>query len=601
MGIEGIFTLLIIAVTLFLLTRASRSPDVVMVGGLTLFLTIPIPKNGVWTLGILGPSEALSGFANSGLITIAALFVVVAGLQDSGLTEKFSNIFLSRPKGELSTYFRLTLPTTILSAFINNTPVVAALIPMVEQWGKKFNIPPSKLLIPLSYSSIFGGVCTLIGTSTNLIVYGWVLEKNESYTMHLFTPALVGVPLIILGSIYLAFIGQRLLPARGGIFSVNEQDQKKYTTEMIVQQGSTMHQKSIEQAGLRQLPGLFLIEVIRNNEVIPAPSGHFTLIENDRLVFAGIVDSVKDLYQKEGLVPATDQLFNISEIKKNRQLVEVVLSDRSPMIGQTIREGKFRTHYNAAIIAVARSGERIDGKKLGDIRLRAGDTLLLEARSNFTEQNRDRSDFFLVSGVKNSAPLNHNRASRALIIFLLMILSVSFGILSMLKASLIAALCMVGLGCTNPSSARRKINWQILIVIGCALSFGTALESTGAAQSIATFFTSFIGDNPLYALIIIYLLTSFFTEIITNNAAAILMLPIAHFAAIELGVSSLPFYIAIMVAASSSFITPIGYQTNLMVYNPGGYKLKDFFVVGTPLSLLFFIGSLVLIPLVFSF
>ena len=361
-----------------------------------------------------------------------------------------------------------------------------------------------------------------------------------------------------------------------------------------------MSGKSIEQAGLRNLPGLYLVEVIRDGHIIAAVSPTEILWDDDRLVFIGAIDSIVDLHRLRGLQPATDEVFKLDTPRSERCLIEAVVSNTCPMVGKTIREGKFRTQYNAVVLAVARNGERLQGK-IGSIRLRPGDTLLLEANSSFLSRQRISNDFYLVNGIPDSEPLRHEKAPLAMIILAIMVLLASLGVMSMLKAAVVASVAMLATGCCSSVRAFRNIEWSVLLVIGAALSIGKALESTGAAGAIATSLIQFSGDNPWLALAIVYGVTNLLTEVITNNAAAALVFPIALAVSQNLSVSFMPFAIAIMIGASASFSTPIGYQTNLMVYGPGGYRFSDFTRVGLPLNALFWLITVSLTPIFYPF
>jgi len=301
-----------------------------------------------------------------------------------------------------------------------------------------------------------------------------------------------------------------------------------------------------------------------------------------------------------GLVPVPDQLDKLSVPRPERSLVEVVVSDSCPVVRRTIRAGRFRTLYDAVVIAVARDGQRLGGK-VGDITLRVGDTLLLEARPTFVEQHRGSRDFLLVSELRGSAVPRHDRAWIAGIILGGMVGSAAFGLLSMLEAALVAAGLMLLTRCTTGSDARASIDWSVLVVIGAALGLGRAMDQSGAAPAIAEAWLGLAGDNPWVALAALYVLTNLFTEMITNNAAAVLAFPLAQATAAGLGVSLWPFVFVIMIAASASFATPIGYQTNLMVYGPGGYRFGDYARIGLPLTLLIGTISVLLAPLVWPF
>jgi di/tricarboxylate transporter len=472
-------------------------------------------------------------------------------------------------------------------------------VPVVGDWSRKLRLSPSKLMIPLSYAAIFGGTCTLIGTSTNLVVNGLLISEAGETGLKMFDITRVSLPCAIAGLIYVMAVNRWLLPERKPAISESD-DPRQYTVEMVVEPGSSLVGKTIEQAGLRHLPGLFVGEIIRDGRVIGAVSPQEKLQAEDQLVFVGIVDSIIDLQKIRGLTPATNQVFKLDAPRTERCLIEAVVSNSCPIVGQTIREGQFRTRYDAVVIAVARNGERLRGK-IGDIILKPGDTLLLEAKPSFMEQHRGSRDFYLFSAIPNSEPLRHEKAPLALVILLGMVLLVAIGWLSMLKAAILAAVLMILTRCCAPDRAFQSIEWSVLLVIAAALGIGQALDVTGAATAIATAFIGIAGDNPWIALAVVYGITSIMTEVITNNAAAALVFPIALAVAQNLEVNFMPFAIAIMIAASASFSTPIGYQTNLMVYGPGGYRFTDFMRIGIPLNLLFWIITVAIAPLVYPF
>jgi di/tricarboxylate transporter len=581
-----------IAVTLgvFLLNAlTSLSAEIIFLGGTAV----------LFVSGILTEQDALAGFSNPGMITVAVLYIVVTGLSQTGGLNWISQRVLGLPQGQNAALFRLMTPVMGMSAFLNNTPVVAMFIPVVTDWSRKLRISPSKLMIPLSYAAIFGGICTLIGTSTNLVVNGLLIAYTDLPGLRLFDLSLVGLPCAIAGMIYIFVAHPWLLPSRKPVISESD-DVRQYTVEMMVPVNSPLPGKSIEQAGLRHLPGLYLVEVIRNRHIIPAVSPKEVLCDDDLLVFIGAIDSIVDLHRLRGLQPATDEVFKLNTPRSERCLIEAVVSNTCPMVNKTIREGKFRTRYNAVVLAVARNGERLPGK-IGSIRLKPGDTLLLEANANFVSEQRISNDFYLVNGIPDSEPLRHEKAPLAIAILLTMVILASFGWMSMLKAAILASAAMMLTGCCSSVRAIRNIEWSVLLVIGAALSIGKALESTGAAGAIATSLIQFSGDNPWLALAIIYAVTNLLTEAITNNAAAALIFPIALALSQNLEVSFLPFAIAIMIGASASFSTPIGYQTNLMVYGPGGYKFSDFLRIGIPLNTLFWLITVTLTPLFFPF
>ena len=596
MAWEAWFVIGVVIVTLLFLMSNMAPADMLLLAALTIVILV-----GALSESELLPSakEAVVGFGNPGPITIGVLFVVIEGLVQTGAMTRLTKSILGIPKGVAAAQTRLIFPVAGLSAFLNNTPIVAMFMPVVDDWCKKVKISPSKLFIPLSYASIFGGMCTLIGTSTNLIVYGMMAEKPELPTLGMFDLAWVGVPCALLGLAYILITSKFLLPNREAAVSLND-DPRRYTTEMIVEPNGSMVGKTIHQAGLRHLDSLYLAEIDRGNEIMLAVPSNTVLRGNDRLIFVGIVESVVELRKMRGLTPATDQVFKLGDKDENRQLIEAVVSNTCPMIGKTIRGARFRTNYGAAVIAVGRNGHRVR-QKIGNIRLMPGDTLLVEGSKSFIDRQRNNRDFFLVSGVEGSNPTRHNKAWIAMLILIAMVAAVTSGIVNMMTGAMVAAALMIISRCCTGNEARRSVNWQVLLTIGAALGLGSALQKSGAAEYIAKGIIQLGEGHPIYVLAAVYFVTMMFTEVITNNAAAVLVFPIAYAAAGALGVSFMPFAIVIMLAASASFATPIGYQTNLMVCGPGGYKFTDYVRFGLPLNLTFMIASVLLTPIVWPF
>jgi di/tricarboxylate transporter len=579
-------TVVLLNIALLMLTRYSA--DLILMAGVTLLVL----------LGILKPSDALAGFSNEGMATVGIMYIVVAGLEATGGIAWISRYLFGKPKSVLEAQLRMMLPVAALSAFMNNTPLVAMMIPAVSDWARRFNISPSKLLMPLSHAAVLGGVITIIGTSTNLVVSGLIRSETDLPPLRLFEQAPVGIVVTLVGIAYIAIFSRWLLPARQPAVS-SLSDFKEYSVEMLVDSSGALAGKTIEQAGLRHLVNLYLAEIDRDGQVITT-SPDTLLKANDRLFFVGAVDSVVELNKFNGLVPATTQVFKLDTPRVSRTLVEAVVSNTCPLIGKSIREGKFRSTYDAVVIAVARNGERLRNK-IGDIVLETGDTLLLETRPAFTEQQKNSRDFFLVSSIENSAPLRHERSLLAFGILVVMIGLATFEILPMFQAALLAAGAMLLTRCVTSSQARKAVDWSVLIAIAASFGLGKALEVTGAAAVIANGFIQLAQGNAWLSLAVIYLVTMIFTELLSNNGAAALVFPIALATANTLEVNFLPFAIAIMIAASCAFATPIGYQTNLMVYGPGGYRFSDFTRLGLPLNFICMIIALIMIPLIWKF
>ncbi|MBL8829887.1 MAG: SLC13 family permease [Planctomycetaceae bacterium] len=585
---HGSLTIGIVLMVFALLAFTTWAPDVILMLSAALLVL----------LQVITPAEALAGLANEGMVTIAVLCVVGAGVQETGGIDWIATKVLGRPKTSRGALVRMLLPTTTLSAFINNTPLVAMLVPVLGDWCKKLNISPSKIMLPLSYASILGGTCTLIGTSTNLVVSGQLFKAN-GHQLGMFDIAWVGVPVAIVGCLFIVAVAPWMLPDRKPALSQLD-DPREYTIEMLVPPDSPLANKTIEEAGLRHLPGVYLAEIDRDGVVVGAVSPDERLRPGDRLVFVGVVESVVDLQRMRGLTPANDQVFKLSSPRATRCLIEAVVSNTFPLLGETIRESRFRSVYNSVILAVARNGERLR-QKIGDIVLQPGDTLLLEGQPSFVEEQKNRRDFFLVSRLGDASPPQHDRAYYALAIFTVMIALASFELMSMFKASLMAAILMIATRCTSVSSARRAIDLPTLLAIAASFALGLALDKTGAAKGVADTFQTLSGGHPWGALAMIYLITLVATELVTNNAAAALMLPFALTTAKSLDVNYMPFVIVVMIAASNGFATPLGYQTHLMVYGPGGYRFSDFVRIGVPLDLVVFAVTVAITPYFFPF
>ncbi|MEL0167856.1 MAG: SLC13 family permease [Pseudomonadaceae bacterium] len=588
MELQAIVVIAVVVCVLLTLVATSVAADVVLMAAVTVLLVG----------GILSPQQALGGFANTGVMTIATLYVVAGGLKETGALQWVASRLLGQPRSLRRTQLRMLAPVGVLSAFMNNTAVVAMFIPVVQEWARRLRLSPSKLLLPLSYASILGGTCTLIGTSTNLVVDG-LLQAHTGQQLGLFDLAWVGIPLLLVGVCYLVLFGDRLLPDHGGVQEQLEQV-REYGVEVEVIAGGPLVGKTIAQAGLRHLSFGYLAEIERQGRLITVVDPERTLQADDRLHFIGAPECASELRRVQGLRPASGGVHKMDVANHQRCLVEVVLGAEFPALGKSVRESQFRSRFNAVVLSVSRQGKRIPGK-LGDIRLRTGDTLLLEASNQFVEQYRFRRDFLLVSALNDSTPPDFSRAPTALAILLGMIGLSASGLLSILEASLLACGAMLVSGCITASKARRYVDLPVLVVIAASFALGTAMTVSGAAAHIAGLLMLSPTMEPWLAVALLYLATVFFTELITNNAAAVLMFPIAVALSEQLGVSSLPLVVAVMFAASASFMTPLGYQTNLMVYGPGRYRFQDYLRIGLPMSVLAAVVVVGLVPLVWKF
>lgn len=625
---ETWYTLGVVGLLVAALVSNRVGTDTAMLAALTL----------VMVAGIIEPAKAVAGFADPSVLTIAALFVVACGLSETGATIAIAHRLLGRPKGGISARFRLMVPVAVLSAFMNNTPIVAMYLPIVHDWARKLRLSPSRLYMPLSFAAIMGGACTLIGTSTNIAVNQLYLNYFNAHSDHLTSAfglsapsapkqfwwiAVIGGPTAVIGIVFVAIGGKWLLPQRVPP-DTGEVERRRYTVEVVVEPGSPIIGKSIEQAGLRHLPGLFLSEIERDGTLLPAVGPEELLKEGDLLIFVGVVDSVADLLKIRGLSPATDQVKKVDTDRHTRALVEAVVSHSSPLVRRTVRESQFRTRYNAAIIAVHRGGERVEGK-IGDIVLQPGDTVLLSTHAGFLPAYRNSDHFYLVSSVEGAREVFHERAGLSLAIMALLVVLMAmpsarlFGALNArfgwdlppagivpLTAAFLCASLMVWTRCCTGTLARRSINWQVLMVIGAAIGVGKAMDASGAAKAIAdVIFSAAGGLGPRGLLFVFSLLTAVLCQLVTNKGAAVLMFPIAMALAGQAGpghgLSPEPFVVTLMATAASSFMTPVGFVTNLMVYGPGGYRFTDYLRLGVPLTLLVATLCALLAPMAFPF
>ena len=587
MSFDMVFLLILLLTMFAVLIFEVARPDMVIFTVLIILLLS----------GILTVDEALSGFSNEGMLTIALLFILAGAVQKSGLIQQLMEKWLKNSRTLIGSMLRFFVPTSAFSAFLNNTPIVVTFTPIIKKWCEERGIAPSKFLIPLSYATILGGMITLMGTSTNLVVHGLLLDFGmEGFSI--FTLAAVGIPVAVAGLIYLFTIGYKLLPDNQGFGKQVKENYKEYIAEMHVTKDFRFLNMTVKQAGLRELKGLYLIEIIRGEERI-SPVGSTSLIQcGDRLIFTGMISTIAELQKMKGLELETGTTITLDDLKDGSiKLVDAIVSSQSSLLSKSIKKLQFRSRYDAGIIAVNRNNERIKSK-IGDIVLKPGDSLLLLAGTDFVEKYHHSNDFFVVSPLDTPAFLNQSRKKGWFSIIMLIagIMTVTIGWLSMFTAMALAVLVFLAAKIITPQEAKKYIHFNVLLLISSSFGIGTAMRKTGLAEWLANGLLSFAESLGLLAvLFMIYVLTNVFTEIITNSAAAVMMLPIGIEMALTLAVDPQGVAVLIAIAASASFITPIGYQTNLIVYGPGGYKFKDYVKVGFPLSSLVMVTSVLII------
>jgi len=587
----GVVLLIIIA-----LVKEVMRPGLILFSALVIFMITDI----------ISADDALSGFSNKGMITVALLFLVSEGVRETGALNKLGRIILPKKRKPIPRLLmQILIPVSAVSAFLNNTPVVIIFGPLLKKWADKMSLPSQKFLIPLSYATIFGGTCTLIGTSTNLLVHGMMLDRGMA-GISMFELAKVGLFFSFFGFLYINLFSNRLLPGEKIPRFSFPNDTREYYFDLNMPPGSNLIGKEIEK---RKLPGLkeFTVRtVIRDEKHIRISNTPFILEENDQLIVAGRPEDVGYLTQSSHVKLIALENVDPDFLKKSLKHVEVVIAPRFPGIQQTLGEFDFFGHYNAVVMAVHRNGERIT-TNLNNLEMKAGDNLMLLTTDDFTRYWGQSRVFYMASEIGElDNPKDRTRRWIGIGLTSLMVVGATVGNritspgkneFDMFFFAAVTVMLMAMMKIFSPKKYTKPINWDVLITIACAFGISRALQNSGAADFLARSTINISkGFGPLGVLAAIFLITNIFTEIITNNAAAAITFPIAYAAATQLGVDPKPFFITICIAASASFSTPIGYQTNLIVQSIGNYKFSDYWKIGLPLNILALILSLLLIP-----
>lgn len=531
---------------------------------------------------VITPSEILLGLSNQQIIIIFLLMLVTAGVRTIFGSEAFSRLFNPQlsPKVFL---LRMMVTVSSMSSVLNNTPIVAFMIPYVKDWARKTGNPASKFLIPLSFATILGGMITVIGTSTNLVLNGLILQYDLpllGFTDFFY----LGVTVTIVGGLYLYFIGYRLLPTNANEIDALRENLKEYIIETEIKPGSSLIGKTVKEAGLRNLQDVFLVEIIRDEKVISPVSPDEVLEEKDALFFSGNTQSIYELIKEDNGLSVPEE--QETEPEEQFNFVEAVIPANSELVGVRIRDSDFRKKFNASIIAIHRNGKRVPGK-VGEMNLAGGDFLLLLAGDHRENGNHEKDLFFLSVPKKVKAAKNRNLRIVGVLSVLLLISGV-VGVFPLFDVCLVILSALVFFGVLSLVEIRRELDLSLLLILVCSLALGVGLEKSGTADWIAHILVSSVSTaGPVAVLAALFGVTIILTALITNAAAVSIVFPIAMSIAEQMNLPYTPFFIAIAFAASGDFMTPIGYQTNLMVYGPGGYTFRDFFKVGSPLTLLY--------------
>ncbi len=590
-------TLAILTVTFGLLIKTKLPAAAIFLGALAAAITLKLAPT----------QELLKGFSNQGMLTVAVLYMVAAGMYATGAITIIMNKLIGRPRSVTRAQVKILPPIAVGSAFLNNTPLVAMMIPVIRDLTQSARLAARHLYLPLSFASILGGVCTVIGTSTNLVIAGLVADTLADAPANLpamrplkmFDPAWVGLPAAVIGIGFMIFFGRFLLSGD----KTAEEDApppRMYKAEFEVEADSRLVGKSVAASGIDGAEGLDLLSIRRQGDLKQQGLGEEVLEAGDLLSFSANVDALTELWRTNGLIPHW-RLAVMESARHTHQLVKAVISRKSRLVNRKIAYlPSPHSPYQFKIVALSRDGQPVRGL-LEDARIEAGDKAVFEVNDAFFYESYLEQDFALIKPLEGYHLQRTNRAVEASLITLTMVTVVALGWMSMLNAALLASGAMLATGCLTLRTAGRSIDWATLIVIACAIGLESAVTRSGLADQIAGLLTAIGGNNPYLALGVIYLGSTFMTNVITNNAAAAFMFPIALSTAAQLGVNFMPFAVTLMVSASCAFITPTGYQTNLMIWGPGGYRFGDFVIIGTIMTLIVAAVTLVLAPIVFRF
>lgn len=570
---QGWFTLLVVLGMIALLVREAVPPSVAVMGAVIVLLVA----------GIVTPAEALAGLANPAVITVAALYVLASGVQKTGALQPLVRAALGDGTGQRRALARLT-GAVGGRLFLNDTPIVAMLAPQVANWAEQGGRAPSQYLIPLSFATMLGGTITLLGTSTNLVVSG-LLQSTGQRPLGLFEQSAVGLPVAIGGIVLIVLLAPVVLPRRSSPRRSFHEDLREFVVTMEVTARGPLDGLAVASGRLRNLQGVFLVEITRGAETITPVAPDTILRGGDQLTFAGRADTIVDLQSMRGLRSAEPE--DVAGLDaRGHTFAEAVIGPSSPLVGRTLKEVGFRATYQAAVVAVHRAGHRIRAK-LGSVSLRVGDTLLVLADPGFVDRWRDREVFLLVAAVGGTPPAASRKAWLAGVMVLAVVVMGASGRIPLLEASLLAALALVALGVLTPGEARRAVDLDVMLVLAGSLGLAHALERSGLATHAATAVLAVSHTaGVIGALVAVMVLVVGLGAVVTHIAATALVFPIAMSAAAAAGGDPRAFAIALAIAGSASFLTPIGHQVNTMVYGLGSYRFGDYARLGIPLTVL---------------
>jgi len=548
-------------------------------------------------VGVIDPQDVLSGFANEQLAVIILFLAISDVIRKSSVVDNFFFQLMGRTNSKKKFLAKMMLLVASFSSFFNNTPLVAMMLPHVNKWSVRNNVAVSKLMIPLSYAAILGGCITLVGTSTNLIVNGMAVDAGLD-SLGIFDFALVGLPMLAIGIIYLMVFGPKLLPDADGVVSEFIEHSRDYLIEAEVKSGSGIIGRSVEEAGLRNMESLFLVEILRDDKLITPISPEEELMEGDVLIFTGNTQSIDELKNPRlglTLPKACETLVNDKSV-----VTEVVVSQNSYLIGRRVKDSEFRGKYDGAIVAVHRNGERLSGK-IGDINLRAGDVLLVFGGKDFQIRTSGNQAFYSISEITEPDNVNFTRVGVVILGLIFSIVLAALGIMKLFTGLIVVLLAALMMKIVPPHEIRKGMDFNLIFLLALGLALGKAMLNSGAAEYLSGW-VLLMADyiHPVGLLGFLFIITNILSAYITNKAAIAIIFPISMVTAQTLSLPLPPFIMVVAFGAAASFISPIGYQTNLMVYGPGGYTFRDFFRIGLPLSILYALVCTLVLSLTYN-
>ena len=547
--------------------------------------------------GILTPAKVLEGFSNQSIASVVLLILITAGIRSNFNVEIFLNKVFGRAKTYRGFLFSMMSKVAILSSFVNNTPVVVLLTPYVFNWGKKNKISPSKLLIPLSYSTIIGGMITIIGTSTTLVLNGFLTERNITGldTWSLF---IIGSSVAVVCVLFIGFFGKHLLPDHTDFIEKFQANKRQYLIEKRLSDNSPLIGKTVAEGGLRNLNGVYLVEIVRDNHIISPVTPKEKIIANDVLIFAGNTSNIVDLTLTDIGVELPEKLSPNTNGKV--KVVESVVSANSSLIGKTIKSSNFRERYDAAVVAVHRNGEKLSGK-IGRMSIKAGDVLLLYVGNNFNDRVDIYKDLYIITGENKEIEPNKKNSYKLIILLGIVALLAIIQTFSLFVSLLIIFTLMISMRLITMKNIKRDLDVNLVSILVLSLALGEVIIGTGTGEFVAKYVLGLLQPyGPIAILCGIMLITTTLTSFITNVGAVSIAFPLTLAITTSLGLDAAPFYLGLAFAASAAFLTPVGYQTNLIIYGPGGYNFKDFLKIGLPVTIIYLGLSTAIIVLLFK-